>query len=187
MTAHHTNQAAQSALSTPLGFFGFVALCLLLSVPVRGGQSVSLGWNASASVGVAGYTVYCGTNSGIYPTSCNAGTNLEITLTGLAEGTTNYFTVAGYNSAGLAGAPSTQISYLVPGCIQLVPPAKSGGAPGLSFPVAAGHTYEVQASTNLTSWMTIYITNTAASNIWVNYQDPQWIQFPQRFYRLILQ
>ena len=169
-------------------------LCLLLLALVglftcgasRGGQTVSIAWDASASPGVAGYMVHRGTTNGVYYASYDAGTNTSINLTGLIEGQTNYFVVAAYGSNRLEGAASGQISYIVPGLMRYSTPTQQGNPASLIFPVANGHWYEVQASTNLTTWSTIWQSPTSSSNAWVTYQDPQSISFRTRFYRLLM-
>jgi hypothetical protein len=166
-----------------------IFLCALMSCMVigwtsRASQSVSVAWNAAA--GATGYYFYSGTNSGIYTYQMDAGTNTAITLTGLNEGRTNYFKVVGYNAARMLGTSSSELSFIVPGCIHFNAATKSGSPAGLSFPVAVGHTYSVQASTNLQTWATIWQTSMSASNAWVSYQDPQAGSFSSRFYRLII-
>jgi hypothetical protein len=54
----------------------------------------------------------------------------------------------------------------------------------VSFPVAPGNTYSVQASTDLKNWDTIWQT-TATSNTWVQFQDPVAPNLPMRFYRTV--
>jgi hypothetical protein len=163
---------------------GAVVSLLFGGQVVRADQSISVAWNVTA--GATGYYFYCGTNSSSYEYQMDAGTNTTITLTGLQEGQTNYLMVVGYNAARMLGTPSSQVTFIVPGCIRFNAVARSGNPAGLSFPVAVGHTYEVQASTNLQSWTNIWQTTTSTSNAWVYYQDPQASSFAELFYRLIM-
>ncbi len=185
MMNHSNLVGGESAKRRKTGV-GVMALLLLAAGMVGGGQSVSIAWDSSVSMDVAGYTVYRGTSSGVYTNVYDAGTNLALTLTSLPEGQTNYFKVVAYNSARMAGTPSAEISYIVPGIMRVSAPAKAGNPASLSFPVAAGHSYSVQATTNLVTWTTIYTTNSAAANTWVSYQDSQANSFSRRFYRLIM-
>jgi hypothetical protein len=56
----------------------------------------------------------------------------------------------------------------------------------LSFPVAPGGSYELQATGDLQSWTNIWQTGTSASNAWVQFADTQTIPAPRRFYRLVM-
>jgi len=152
----------------------------------RGDQSVTLGWDASQDPSVAGYRVHIGQVSGNYTASYDAGTNTAYKLTGLKEGQTNYMAVTSYDSLGVEGLPSGEISYLVPGLMLAALPSKAGDPLRLSFPTVPGHWYEVQASVDLTNWSTIWRTAPATSNAWMVFQDPQTGSFARRFYRLAM-
>ena len=145
-------------------------------------QSVMVGWNANTDPGIAGYAVYYGTTNGLYSKRVDVGTNTSATISGLVEGQTNYFAVAAYNTVNMEGTASPALTFIVPGCLKM----SSVPANGMSFPVAQGHYYTIQATTNLTSWTNIWQTSTASSNAWVSYQDPQAGSLPRRFYRLVL-
>ncbi len=165
-------------------FLSAAISCMMTGLTSRASQSVSVAWDAAP--GAAGYYFYCGTNSGAYAHQMDTGTNTTITITGLKEGRTNYFKVVGYNAARMPGTPSGELSFIVPGCLHFNCATKSGTPAGLSFPVAVGHWYAVQASTDLQTWATIWQTSTSTSNAWVFYQDSQAGNFSKRFYRLII-
>jgi hypothetical protein len=57
------------------------------------------------------------------------------------------------------------------------------GGPVISFPVAPGHTYQLQASVDLTTWSTLW-QNTATNNAWEQFEDVEAIKLNQRFYRV---
>jgi hypothetical protein len=78
------------------------------------GESVTLGWNPSPSANIAGYMIYYGSNGTNYGQQANAGNNTSWTVTGLQEGTTNYFEVSAYDIHGNQSAPSSPIAYVVP-------------------------------------------------------------------------
>jgi hypothetical protein len=170
----------------PLGFLGLLAAGLFFGGAARAVQSVSISWNPSTNAGIAGYIFYRGTNSGVYTSQFNVGTNTAITLTGLPEGQMDYFSVAAYDGAGVTSPNSTQITYLVPGLQRLVPPTGPGKTASLTFSGASGHSYNVQASSNLVTWTTIWSSGALNSNGWVTFQDPQSSTLSQRFYRLIM-
>jgi hypothetical protein len=163
---------------------GALALALFLGPQARAVQSVGLGWNPVSSV--AGYALYYGSASGNYSSRVDVGTNLTTTIAGLTEGKTNYFVVTAYNSAGVEGPPSPEVSFLVPGLLVSKMAAGSAKKLQLTFPVASGHYYQVEASTNLTSWAVVWTSGTATSNAWSNFLDPVTNSVHQKFYRLAM-
>jgi hypothetical protein len=72
--------------------------------------SLTLAWDHSTSTNTAGYQVSYGTQSGKYTATVKAGYVTSVTINGLTEGTTHYFIVQSYDSAGTLGAPSPEIS-----------------------------------------------------------------------------
>jgi hypothetical protein len=169
-----------------------LALLLLLCIGARGAQSVSLGWNPDTDPGVAGYNVYYGTSSGQYSSKLGAGANTVATITGLTEGTTNYFAVTAYNAAGVEGPRSAEIHFIVPGILVMAPATNQSLSLGLPvpgtirFPVAAGHNYAVQATQDFKTWTTISVTGLMTSNQWWTISDPASRTLRFRFYRLAI-
>lgn len=174
----------QPALRKRVAALAVVLLGLWACVQARASQSISLAWNASTDSSTVGYIVYAGSSSTNYTAQMDVGTNLAITLTGLAEGHTNYFAVSAYNSAQITGVPSAQISYITPGLLKMTP--GTGSTRTLNFPTAPGHWYAVEASTDLKTWTTVTQTAVATTNAWFSWQDPQSGSFSKRFYRLIM-
>jgi len=84
------------------------------SIPVRGAQSVSLAWDATTDLNVAGYNVYYGTNSGQYVYSSTVDHTTNTTVTGLQDGVTYFFVVTAFNTAGLESPWSNEVIYSVP-------------------------------------------------------------------------
>lgn len=160
----------------------FLALGLITGISARASQSVSIAWSASTDPTTAGYIVYAGNSPTNYTAQLNVGTNTMVTLTGLTEGTTNYFAVSAYNAASMISPPSTAISYIVPG--RVIVTHVPGAAPSLNFPMAPGHWYEVDASIDLKTWSNIFQTPTATANVWTNFTDGAGHVLPRRFYRL---
>jgi hypothetical protein len=173
--------AARSRIMRTAGIF----LALFACANARAVQSVSLGWNAVTNGGAAGYNLYYW-NAGGKTNLINAGTNSSVTVSGLTEGQTNYFVVAAYDSAGVQGPTSSQVSYIVPGLMRATLATQGGRSMKLQFPVASGHYYVVQTSTNLTSWSTLWQSANSTSNAWLTYSDPMTSSVRQKFYRLVL-
>lgn len=177
--------AANRILRRGVQVMGCCVLWLLACSSSWASQSVALAWTPSTNISATGYALYYGSKSGNYSWRIDVGTNTSTVVPGLSEGQTNYFVVTAYNAAKVESAPSGELAYLVPGLLILYW-LQPGHTMGLTFPVASGHWYAVQASVDLKTWSTIWQTATATSNAWVQFQDPQTALFQKRFYRLSL-
>jgi Fibronectin type III domain len=149
------------------------------------GHSVTLSWASLTDTTVTGYVVYYGNASGIYTYKNDVGTNTLTTISGLQAGKTYYFAVAAYNAAKIAGPLSAEVTFIVPGVLNLAQDTNTGLL-NIKFPAAPAHWYEVQASSDLKSWATIWQTTIETSNAWIQFSDPQTSLFTKRFYRLVL-
>lgn len=167
----------------------FCRFLLLLALTVATSENtwadgLVLDWDASVSTDVAGYNVYYGTNSGNYIYKLDAGNVTSITISNLVCGGTYYFAATAYDSNGNESALSAEISFIVPGAFCIAPYA--AGNPGaLSFPVAPGHSYEIQATTDLQNWTSIWQSDVMTTNTWTQFIDPDAPSYTQRFYRLV--
>jgi hypothetical protein len=170
-------------LGRTIGLLGVILSCLTC-VGAHAGESVTLHWQPNGTPDTAGYALYSGVHSGTYSTRQDVGTNTTATISGLKEGQTNYFVVTAYNFVKVEGPASSEIAYLVPGVLRLTASGKNGAA--LTFPVAPGHWYDVQATGDLKVWSSIGQTVTATNNTWMTFQDTNTAYFPKRFYRLVL-
>ena len=82
-------------------------------------NSVKLTWSANPPTGNSattanGYRLHFGIASGIYTKTTNVGNTTTATVSNLTSGLTYYFAITAYNSAGLDGPPSKEVSYKVP-------------------------------------------------------------------------
>jgi len=77
-------------------------------------QSTVLTWNPSPDTNVVGYKLYYGTACQVYTTNLVVGNVTNITIHGLAAGTTYYFAATSYDAAGDESAFSNEASYAVP-------------------------------------------------------------------------
>src|SRR6187401_2471184 len=91
----------------------FAALLGLMCSTALSAQT--LAWNANTEGTLAGYRVQYGTVSGNPSTTVDVGRVTSWAIRGLTAGTTYYFRVVAYNTSGQQSAPSTQVSYTVPG------------------------------------------------------------------------
>ena len=92
------------------------ALTLVLTPDSSAGsQSVGVAWDPSPSADVSGYFLYYGTARGDYGNVVDCGGSTEQTVDGLEDGVTYFFAVTAYDTAGVEGVPSAEVSYTVPG------------------------------------------------------------------------
>jgi chitin-binding protein len=148
--------------------------------------SVTLAWNPSSDASVTGYYVYSREENSATATRTNVGVATQSRIGGLKEGARYAFTVTAYNAAGAESVPSNEAAYVVPVPIRMINPSPATGYKRVRFPAAPGHWYELQASTNLLTWTTIWQTGVANSYSWVEFQDPQSKTLKARFYRLVV-
>jgi hypothetical protein len=129
-----------------------------------------------------GYNVYYGGASRNYTSLLNLGNTTNAVVGGLQEGKTYYFAVTAYTFDGSESDYSEEFIYLVPGWLTMTQGATPSSPLQIRFPVAPGHGYELQQSTNLISWAVVWQTSNI-SNIWVEYDAPKPASGPV-FYRV---
>lgn len=165
--------------------FLFALVFCLMGLEKAHATDLVLDWNASSSPNVTGYYVYYGTTSGIYSYKVDAGNGTTLTITNLAPGTTYYFAATAYDADGDESAYSSEVSYLVPGMLTLTSASGAASPAVLQFSVEPGHSYEIQATTDLQTWTSIWQSDVAVSNVWMQFVDPDMAAYPSRFYRLV--
>jgi hypothetical protein len=159
-------------------------LVLTVGSPARAGQSVFLSWAPSPDSTVAGYKIYYGGGSGNYTNFVLAGNVTNSTISGLAGGTTYYFAGTALDGSGAESGFSTEVSYtLAPAPLNLSLTRAGGGLFQLAGTGLAGHTYEIQATTNWVVWETIG-TQTPGANGLLGFTDGNTSNYPMRFYRV---
>src|SRR5690348_16634209 len=81
-------------------------LCVAAASQIQAAQNVALAWNPSNGPGLVGYRLHQGTSSGSYTQTLDVGNATTAALSNLQAGSTYYFTVTAYNSAGVESSPS---------------------------------------------------------------------------------
>ncbi len=76
--------------------------------------SVSLTWNPSPDTNAVGYNVYFGGTSGDYTNVLSVGSVTNVTIIGLTEGVTYYFSATTVSSLGIESAFCSEVSYVIP-------------------------------------------------------------------------
>lgn len=158
----------------------------LLLQPVLGATSPALysstlTWDRSPDNSVTGYRIYYGTSPRNYATSVIVGNALRATVGGLTNGIAYYFAVTAYDASGAESDFSNEVQ-IVPGQLRVglrVSPSKQAV---LTISGLVGHSYDILASTNLTSWSVIG-TAALTANPTQDFTDTNAANFPKRFYR----
>ena len=148
-------------------------------------RNVTLNWDASNSPNITGYHVYYGTTSGSYSYKVNAGNTTSVTITNLAPGQTYYFVATSQDANGNQSPCSGEVSLTIPSILTMTRAASPGNAPSIQFPTTTGHWYEIQATTDLQNWSSIWQSAVVASNALMQFSDPNAGSFASRFYRLV--
>ena len=174
-------------LSSLRGLFFAVASAAILSATTNTAtaeRSVTLGWEPSPDSGVTGYYVYTLEENAASPSRIDAGANSSAVVNGLKEGLRYTFAVTAYDAYRAESLPSAEVTFVVPVPMTMSQPTSSSDPRRIQFPVAPGRWYEVQASTDLQNWTTVWQTGVANSYSTIEYQDPQSRNHNSRFYRL---
>ncbi|MEW5977323.1 MAG: malectin domain-containing carbohydrate-binding protein [Acidobacteriota bacterium] len=96
----------KSALISLLVLFSLLWAHLL---PARAG-SLTVSWDPVTSPNLGGYKIRYGTSTGSYTQTVDVGSASRWTIPSLQEGATYYLRVLAYDSNGLAGTPSEEVS-----------------------------------------------------------------------------
>jgi hypothetical protein len=178
-TSRHQTSFSRISFLLPI-----MACCLFLLTTAHAERSVSLAWSPSPDPSVAGYYVYSREENASTATRISAGPNTQATVTGLKEGLQYNFTVTAYSTTGAESAPSNEAFWRVPVPLNLLAGLPPGFFRRLQFPAAPGHWYELQASTDLKNWTTIWQSGTATTYSLTEVNDTKSGNYKNRFYRL---
>jgi hypothetical protein len=156
-----------------------------LSVTLPSSYNVTLAWDASTGIGVAGYSLYYGTASRNYSNRLVTGDVTSAVVSGLSNGVTYYFAVTAVTASGLESDFSNEVSYqrVLPG----IPVRISGGFNGngpfiLMVSGPSGLTCNIEATEDLSAW-TVIGTVTLGVGGSQEFTDTNAPLFLKRFYR----
>jgi hypothetical protein len=161
-------------------------LWLAQSSSAHAERSVTLSWNQSPGSAVTGYYVYAHEENAPAPTRLDAGNTNHFVLPNLKEGLRYTFTVTAYNAAGSESAPSGTALVVVPVPIEMLSASPTTGLWRIQFPGAPGRSYELQATTDLKTWTTIWQSGPVNTYAPLEFEDPESAVLAQRFYRLLV-
>ena len=145
--------------------------------------SLTFSWDPSPSPDVVGYHLYYGVASGVYTQTNILGEVMNSTVSGLLSGVTYYFALRAVGTYGQESDLSDEISYrqAIPGA-QMQISSVGGGQFTLTVNGTAGHSYDLEATTDFQIWSVIGTATLDASGS-MDFTDPNAANFPQRFYR----
>jgi hypothetical protein len=151
------------------------------SANITNTYSVTLSWQPSPSLAIAGYRLYSGVVSGLYLSSVEVGNLTTNTVVGLVRGTTYFFAITAYDTNGLESAFSNEIA-LTPGVTTAQLTRTASGEVALTFAGLSGQICEIQASEDLRTWMGIGLITLRADGA-NEFTDRNAGHYTQRFYR----
>ncbi len=134
-----------------------LALLVLFAAPLFAG-SVTVTWDPNTEPDVTGYTVFYGTQSGVYQFTQSAGSATTSTVDNLTPGQTYYFAVQAVSLNGLTSPLSQEVSTTIP-AIPTAPPVPTPPPAPCSIALAA----VASATATTASTLAFQATATAAN------------------------
>ena len=95
-------------------FIIFACALSLAPCAVANAATVTIGWDQNLESDIAGYKIHYGTVIGNYQYDVDVGNHTSCTISGLAEGTTYYFTATAYNTGNIESGFSEELAYTIP-------------------------------------------------------------------------
>lgn len=89
----------------------FTIAAIVISTATSFGESITLAWDPDPSHNVAGYRLYYGTHSGVYPQVAELGLNTAVFVGSLRPGNTYYFVVTAYDFQARESSASNEVSF----------------------------------------------------------------------------
>ena len=148
-------------------------------------RSVTLAWNPSQSSNVMGYYLYVLEENSVTPTRITVGNTNQTTVSSLKEGLHYSFTVTAFNASAMESLPSNEALFVVPVPLSMVS-ASANGLKRIQFQGAPGRSYELQASSDLQTWATIWQTGSVTTYALLDFEDPESDVLMCRYYRLLV-
>lgn len=148
---------------------------------ISGQSSLLLQWDRSLEADVTAYRVYFGPASRNYTNSILVGNVTSSLIAGLSNGTSYYFAVTAIDTTGLESEYSNEAVGLAGGARLLVRITPNRQAV-LTLNAAGGQTFELLATTNLTTW-TLLSSVIVGTNGLASYTDTAAPGFRARYYK----
>lgn len=163
-----------------------LVLLLALSAPLSGlavgSSSVSVAWDRNAEADVTSYRIYYGLASRQYSSSINAGNVTAVVVPGLSTGVPYFFAVTALDATGLESDYSSEVVVAPSGGFTLNVRIPANRQSILTVAGPASRSYDLLATTNLTTWTTLG-SATAGANGLATYTDTGASGHQVRYYR----
>lgn len=156
---------------------GTAWLALLMQWPAFAVQDVAISWNPSSDTQVAGYKIYYGSSSHTYLNVVDAGSGTNVTISGLTEGSTNYFAATTYGATTNESPFSEEVVCVTQSSIPVTisnppivitnPPADDAGATNsvpLNLPPVLNAVGNVTVATNVNDSHSVIISWDASTD-----------------------
>jgi hypothetical protein len=153
----------------------------LLSI-VNAGE-IHLEWNASPSSDVINYNIYYGTSSRVYTNTVSVGNVTNTVINKLNPNILYYFAATSTSTNNEESQISNEAS-AYPYELKVTGIKTIDGYMNLSFDSLANHFYTIEASTNLTTWSSIYTTKIQTDKSTISFIDMDTPKYSCRFYRI---
>jgi hypothetical protein len=88
--------------------------CKATLCPAPVPKELTIAWNANTEPDLAGYRIYCGTQSGVYGIQVPVAKTLRTTTVPNLTSGTYYCVVKAYDTAGNESAPSQEVTKVIP-------------------------------------------------------------------------
>jgi hypothetical protein len=184
LEVHEKSRKVSMTMRRLSGAGAILLFCVACAFSAWGNQNVSLAWDPSLDTNVLGYFLYYSDSAGNFFDPLDVKNHTTITVPGLKEGMTYTFVVTAYDREGVESEPSNQVSYIVPGSLQISPGVNTGDPMCVAFPVLRGRGYALQASADLRTWTRVWST-VGTANEWVKFFVPDATTYRMRFFRVI--
>lgn len=183
-----------SGTSRRVGFFPgrtgwlgilLVALVFASGASAQAASNKTLTWDASPEAGVVGYKIYYGTASYNYTMTATVGKVTSATIDGLVANVTYYFAVTAIYGFGEESDFSNEATYVVPSGVaaRLQATPLADGGTQLTAAGEINHNYQIQAATDVNTWIPIATRSTDSSGAF-EYVDYISAALPVSAYRL---
>lgn len=154
---------------------------LVSALPTLASQSVQLNWSPSNSPDVVGYNIYYGGVNGEFTNEISVGNTTNVTVSGLLDNTTYYFSARTISSSGIESPYALQASYAVPTAAAMFgKPVFSSNGVSVTVKGIPGYVYVIQASTDMVNWLSLETNLTP-----LLFTDTNAGRYNKRFYRAV--
>ncbi len=172
---------------------GISMVCLLFAslMVARADRRVTLSWDVAVDSNVVNCVVQYGVRSRMYSRTLQTGARTNITINGLKDGVTYYFSVKAVNRFGAESDPSDEMVFADPCAgrafnLAITPIVVGPNLIKLALESLPNRKYEIQATDDLQSWSVLGGSPITTANGIFEVLDPRFAPTSRRFYRAVM-